>query len=349
MTWAAKEQVGGLKQDGNGYVSALAHPNIALVKYWGKVPNSANVPAVASLSITLDSFVSRTAVCFARRFDRDQVQLDGLVPPPAQVQRLSRFVDLLRQRAQTDLRVDIRSANNFPTGAGLASSASGFAALAVAVNAALGLRLDLEALADLTRQGSGSAARSLLGGFVQLHCRPAAAVAAGAAPTWVEALAPAAHWPLHVHVAITSAAAKAVSSTAGMERSRQTSPYYPAWLAQQDGDLQAARSAVLQRDFAALSAVAVHSCLKMHALMLAARPPLLYWNAATFAGIQALEGLRQRGLPVLYTIDAGPQLKAICPPAADAEVVATLQAVAGVQAVHSLGLGPGAQVLGADV
>jgi diphosphomevalonate decarboxylase len=321
--------------------TAQAQPNIALVKYWGKRDVALNLPSTGSLSITLDTLWTRTRVAFDPALDRDALTLND-TPHPATLARVSAVLDLLRARARSRAHARVESHNNFPTGAGLASSASGFAALVVAASAALGLELDRRALSALARRGSGSAARSLFGGFV--------AMAAGERPDGEDAVAEplldAAQWPLTVVIAVTSHAAKAVGSTEGMQLGRRTSPFYPAWLDGAGSDLTAARTAVLARDFAALATVSEHSCLKMHAVMLSSQPALMYWNGATVACLQRIRALREdEGLGVFFTVDAGPQVKAVCLPADAARVAAALAAIPGVQSVLTSALGAGARLV----
>jgi diphosphomevalonate decarboxylase len=321
--------------------AAQAQPNIALIKYWGKRDIDLNLPAVASLSVTLDSLWTRTRVTFDAALDEDQLQLNG-ERNSGELARVSHCLDLLRERARVELRARIESRNNFPTGAGLASSASGFAALVRAADAALDLRLDARELSILARRGSGSAARSIFGGFVEM--------AVGDRPDGQDAHArpvlSAAQWPLAVVVAVTSKAAKHTGSTDGMERSRRTSPFYADWVATAPEDVVAGRNAVLARDFEALAALSEYSCLKMHAVMLASRPGLLYWNGATVECLHRVRALREReGVGVFFTVDAGPQVKAVCLPNDAGRVAAALADVAGVEDVIRSELGEGARVI----
>ncbi|MBN1237416.1 MAG: diphosphomevalonate decarboxylase, partial [Gammaproteobacteria bacterium] len=310
--------------------------NIALIKYWGKADAALKIPAVGSISITLDALWSETEVRFDERLASDQLSLDGAARPE-QLARVSACLDLLRQRAGVTARASIVSRNNFPTGAGLASSASGFAALVGAGARALGLELTPRELSIAARQGSGSAARSVFGGFVEMH----AGAAADGGDSYAEPLLPADAWPLEVVVAITARGEKDVGSGPGMARSEASSPYYPAWVAEQPADLAGARRAIEARDFDLLADLAEHSCLKMHAAAMAARPPLLYWNGVTVECVHAVRSLRRRGVPVFFTIDAGPQVKAVCAPGARSDVEAELAGVPGVLDVLVTGLGPG--------
>lgn len=319
-------------------VTAVARPNIALVKYWGKQQIPGNRPAVPSLSVTLDTLYTRTELRFDAALDRDRFTLNDQ-PDAAAGARVSACLDALRVRAGCALFAAVSTRNSFPTGAGLASSASGFAALVVAADRALGLGLSRAELSRVARRSSGSAARSMYGGFVTLPLAGAGAEET-AAP-----LRDAASWPLSVVVAVTATDAKPTGSTEGMERSARTSDYYPAWLTGAGADFQSGLDAVAGRDFGQLAQVAERSCLKMHGLMLSSDPGLIYWNPATVACLQRIRTLRRQGAAVFFTVDAGPQVKAVCLPEAQARVVAALESIPGVVEVLVSGLGAGAEVV----
>jgi diphosphomevalonate decarboxylase len=306
---------------------AHAHPNIALVKYWGKAPGPGNVPATPSLSVTLGGLVTTTEVTVAAD---DAFHLNGARVADAKV---AACLANLRGRYRIP-PLAVRSTNNFPTAAGLASSASGFAALVTAIDALCDLGMTPETRSTLAREASASAARSVFGGFVALD-----------GPGWYgRPLLGESEWPLDVVIAITDTASKAVSSSVGMRQSAATSPYYPAWVESTSTDFAAVLSVIAQRDFAALAELAEHSCLKMHGLMLSTRPGLLYWNASTVACLHAIRGLRAAGESVFFTVDAGPQVKAICLPDSTAVVARALAQVVGVREVLTTGLGRGAWV-----
>ena len=328
---------------GKFHAAAQAQPNIALVKYWGKRDVVLNLPTTGSISITLDSLWTRTEVRFVPGQAHDRVSLNGR-SDAAETKRVVACLDLLRQRAAVDWGAEVDSRNNFPTAAGLASSASGFAALVRAGAQALDLGLDETELSMLARRCSGSAARSIFGGYVEW----ARGRLTDGSDSVALPLLPADAWPLRVAVAVTSIAAKQIGSSEGMRHTAQSSPFQASWVATQPADLTTARNAILARDFDALALVSEHSCLKMHALALAAQPGLLYWNGATVECMHCVRTLRRQGVPVFFTIDAGPQLKAVCAPSAIGQVKAALREIPGVLHVLDSGLGAGACVISID-
>jgi diphosphomevalonate decarboxylase len=322
----------------NPEATARAHSNIALIKYWGKRSAARNLPAVGSISVTLDALYTETTVAFDPDLPADRAVLNGL---PVATARLSPFIDLIRNRAAIDMRAAITSANNFPTGAGLASSASGFAALALAASRAAGLAPEARELSILARQGSGSAARSIFGGFVEMH----RGQRADGLDAFSEPLLDPADWPLEIVVALTDNAAKPVNSSVGMSGLDARSDYYEAWVAHAASDLAAARTAIAARDFETLGALTEMSCLKLHGLMMSTRPGLIYWNPATLAVIQGVRALRAAGTPVWFTIDAGPQVKALCAPGHGQAVADALARIPGVLETRLTALGPAAYLI----
>ncbi|APF20589.1 diphosphomevalonate decarboxylase [Caldithrix abyssi] len=323
---------------------ARAHSNIALIKYWGKRDERLNLPAVGSISLTLSALWTETEIEFSPQFQTDQLILNDKTASPEETGRTSRFLDVLRKLAGINHKAVIQSHNNFPTAAGLASSASGFAALTLAAARALHLSLSRKELSVLARQGSGSAARSIPGGFVEMH----AGQSADGSDAFAEPIAPPAHWDIRLLIGITSGAAKKIGSTAGMNLSKTTSPYYQAWIDAQHADLTAMRQAILDRDFERLGELSEYSCLKMHALALSSNPGILYWNGVTVEAMHAVRDLRRRGTPAYFTIDAGPQIKVLCLPEDENEVREMLESIPGIREVVSNKPGPDARILEAD-
>lgn len=340
--------------------TAVAHPNIALVKYWGKRDLEFNLPAAPSLSLTLGGLLTRTSVEFRGDLDADILNLDGQVFTGAKLRRISTFLDIIRALAGLTTHAEVVSSNDFPTGAGLASSASGFAALALAASSAAGLKLGARELSVLARRGSGSAGRSIFGGFVEIFdgtqpldsSESAPESAPGERPpraasdaAFARQIAPPAHWDLRCLIAVTSSAEKTIGSTEGMQRTQESSPFYADWVASVPADIERARSAVLTRDFHALAKTAEASCLRMHASAMAALPGIIYWNPTTVALIETVREARAQGMPVFFTIDAGPQVKVFCPAAALEECRDLLSRVSGVQQLLETYPGEGARLV----
>ncbi len=323
--------------------TARAHSNIALVKYWGKRDPTLNLPAADSLSMTLEALSTVTTVTFDTDLSTDQVTLDGqaLSAQGRPWRRVATFMDWIRNASGRRTHARVETKNNFPTAAGLASSASGFAALAMAASHAAGLDWDRRRLSRLARRGSGSAARSLFGGFVHMR----AGDRDDGSDAYAEALFDRHHWPLTCLVALTTSGPKSISSTAGMTQTQETSPLFEPWRATVAGDIDAASQALKERDFSALTRVAERSCLRMHATALGADPAVLYWQPATVAVIHAVRQARDKGLPCFLTIDAGPHVKVFCPTDQTLEVRAFLDDLEAVQQVLESGPGPAAQLL----
>jgi diphosphomevalonate decarboxylase len=315
---------------------AQAQPNIALVKYWGKRDIERNLPATGSLSLTLDSLWTRMSVEFDPSSGSDSLRVNG-ADAPIMLPRVSRCLDRVAGPGRPRARVE--SESNFPVGAGLASSAAAFAALVVAANRAADLSRGPLELARIAGAASGSAARSLFDGFVELSC--------GIEEIGVRSISSVDEWPLSVVIAINEERAKALCSGEAMIRCAETSPFYQAWVERQDVDLQSARQAVAVRDFKALARVAEQNCLKMHSLMWTSRPPVVYWNDVTIACMEAVRKLQAAGLAVFFTIDAGSQVKAVCLPEAADDVRDALERTKGVTRVMTSGLGAAARVLDA--
>ena len=314
--------------------SAQAQPNIALIKYWGKSEIASNLPAVDSLSLTLENLHTEMSVSFAEDLVADRLEVNG-EPAVAMLPRVSACLDMVCGQGRA--RADIKSTSNFPIAAGLASSASAFAALVVAADSAIGGERDRLTLARMAGRASGSAARSLYGGIVTLN-------KVGNEINLQEISQPH-EWPLSVVIAVTEEGPKPVSSGAAMIRSAETSPFYSTWIDRQGEDLEAAVTAVARRDFSSLAMVAEHNCLKMHSVTWTSRPPVVYWNSATIACLETVRRLQSDGYPVFFTIDAGPQVKAVCLPEAVTTVERALGNTDGVKLTILSGLGAGARML----
>jgi diphosphomevalonate decarboxylase len=325
-------------------VTARAHANIALVKYWGKRDPALNLPAAGSLSLTLGALSTITTVRFDPTLAADEMLLDGEPASAKDLARTSEWLDLVRQRAGTTTRAAVATRNDFPTASGLASSASGFAALAVAAAGAAGLALSPRELTILARQGSGSAARSIFGGFVRMHAGDGSSDGAYAAPIASPAATALAARARMVVAIVGGGIAKTHGSRDAMEHCAATSPLYAGWLACVPPDLVSAEAAIDAGDLDALGAVAEANALAMHAAAIASRPAIIYWQPATLAALAAVRALRAVGRTAWATMDAGPHVKVLTDEASAPSVADALRAVHGVTDVLVSASGGPAQV-----
>ncbi|MGB1237615.1 MAG: diphosphomevalonate decarboxylase [Pseudomonadales bacterium] len=281
----------------------FAPSNIALCKYWGKREVELNLPTNASLSVSLAHLGTTTEI---RHSDtgEDSVLLNNQAQSLDSdfARKVIAFVDLFRRAQHLPLIIDTR--NNIPTAAGLASSASGFAALTLGLNQFFALELPLPVLSAFARMGSGSASRSVYTGFVRwdmgLQDDGMDSIAKPLEMQWST---------LRIGLIKVSSAAKAVGSRTGMQRTIQSSTLYANWPAQAAADIETLEHAIAAQDFAALGACAEQNAMTMHATMMAAWPPLVYWQPDSLSAMQKVWQLREAGVAVYFTMDAGPNLK----------------------------------------
>ena len=282
--------------------TAVAHPNIALVKYWGKRDEPRILPHQSSLSVTLAPMHVTTTVEFGAA-DKDEVELNGAPARGGEATRVLVALDLIRALDPKLGKAKVVSKGDFPAAAGLASSAAGFAALAVAARAAAGLPRDVKAESILARQGSGSACRSIQGGV----CVWRKGTALDGTDSFAEQAFTERHWPqLRLVVAMVSREEKEVKSRDGMRNTVETSPYYPAWAKSAEADIAPALAAIRLKNLEAIGELAERNAWRMHATALAADPPLCYLKPATLAVIHALAAERKAGRAMYFTLDAGP-------------------------------------------
>jgi diphosphomevalonate decarboxylase len=327
-----------LLSKGEGSAVAIANPNIAFIKYWGNRDPVLRLPSNSSISMNLDGLETRTTVTFDSGLSQDELTLNGQPATEETLLRVSSILDRVRAMAGMHDCAQVESRNNFPTGAGIASSASAFAALSLAASAAAGLQLSERECSKLARRGSGSACRSVPGGFVEWQAGN------DDGSSFAYSLAPADHWDLVDCVAVVSQAHKPTGSTQGHALA-DSSALQAARVASAPVRLEACRRAILQRDFSALAAVAELDCNLMHAVMMTSQPPLLYWQPATLAIMQAVQEWRAGGLPAFYSIDAGPNVHVLCPAVNAPEVTAGLYRIDGVKEVLSAGPGGPARLV----
>jgi diphosphomevalonate decarboxylase len=285
--------------------TAIANPNLAFIKYWGNRDNTLRLPMNGSISMNLDGLYTRTTVSFQPSLPFDELIINGHEVRGAGLERTSYVLDIIRGMANIYELAEVISENNFPSGAGIASSASAFAALALAGSKAAGLSLSEPELSRLARRGSGSASRSIPGGFVEWH--------AGASDedSFAFSIAEPNHWDLVDCIAIVSAMHKKTGSTEGHSIAG-TSPLQAARVADAPRRLEICRKAILERDFNAFASIVELDSDMMHAVMMTSTPALYYWKPASIEVMNCVRQWRMEGIPVCYTVDAGPNVHVIC-------------------------------------
>jgi diphosphomevalonate decarboxylase len=315
--------------------TAICHPNIALIKYWGNLDHGLRIPANNSLSMTLGGLETRTSVSFDPELDRDEVELDDHIAEPAAYDRVVGHLDKIRAIADIQTRASVQSHNSFPTGTGIASSASGFAALTIAACSAAELSLPSKELSILARQGSGSAARSILGGFVELYSGPTSD------DSYAVQVATPEHWDLLDLIAVISSTHKEKGSSYG-HNIANTSPLQTARVEDTPRRMNVCRSAILERDFPALAQIVELDSNMMHAVMQTSTPPIIYLDAASIDLMKKIEIWRHEGLQVCYTLDAGPNVHCICTRSSAPEVLNRLKEITQVLHIYQSEPGEGA-------
>lgn len=287
--------------------TAAANANIALIKYWGKRDENLILPYTSSLSLTLSDLYTQTAVSFEDDLEQDTVTLDGeqLSSAGTTFRRVVGMLDLVREKAGIATKARVVSHNHVPTAAGLASSASGFAALASAASYASGLRLTSRELSRLARRGSGSASRSIFGGLALWYAGD------DDETSYAEQIVAPEDCNLAMIVVTLDERKKPVSSREAMRRTVETSPAYMPWVEQSKRDLAEALEAIRVADIEKLGEIVERNALGMHETMHKAAPPVNYFTDKTYAVLNAVKDMRECGWPVWATMDAGPNVKVL--------------------------------------
>jgi diphosphomevalonate decarboxylase len=306
--------------------TAIAHPNIAFIKYWGNQDNILRLPANGSISMNLAGLTTQTCVTFDPGQEHDSLIFNGSPSIGKALLRLSSFLDVIREMAGKVIYACVTTENNFPTAAGIASSAAAFSALALAASHAIGLDLNERELSRLARRGSGSACRSIPAGFVEWQ------KGQSDADSYAFSIAAPDHWPLVDLIAIVQSENKPVGSSEGHSLA-WSSPFQRARVAGSSDRLQTCRHAILARDFEALAGVIELESNLMHAVMMTSTPPLFYWQPASLNLMKLVPRWRKEGLPVCYTLDAGPNVHLICQAEAAVQIKTRLSNVPGVSKV----------------
>jgi diphosphomevalonate decarboxylase len=306
--------------------TAQAHPNIAAIKYWGNRDNTLRLPMNGSISMNLAGLVTRTTVSFQHSLAMDELIINGHEVTGGGLNRVAYILDIIRGMANIHDRAEVITENNFPSGAGIASSASAFAALALAGSKAAGLNLTEPELSRLARRGSGSASRSVPGGFVEWQ------VGTTDEDSYAFSIAPAEHWNLVDCVAIVSASHKKTGSTEG-HAIAPTSPLQAARVADAPRRLDLCRKAILAKDFNSFASIVELDSDIMHAVMMTSTPALHYWKPASLDVMNTVRQWRMDGIPVCYTVDAGANIHVLCPETEAHIVEKQLRDIKGVENV----------------
>jgi len=321
--------------------TAVANANIALVKYWGKRDKDLILPHNGSISMTCDGLATTTTVDFSPDYDKDTMTINDQELAKDE-KDLMAHVERIRKLAGITYRAKIASESNFPVAAGLASSASGLAALTMAAISAAGLNLNARELSMLARQGSGSACRSVFGGFVEWI----RGNAIDGKDSYAQQISDKTHWPeFRMITTIVTEKKKPVSSRAGMAQTVATCPFYEGWLRTVNDDLTKVRTGILNKEFEIVASIAESNCLKMHATMMTTQPPIIYWIPATMDIIHAVRQMREDGIPAYFTIDAGPNVKVMCLEKNESEINRRLLELEGVQKTIACKPGEGARLI----
>jgi len=318
--------------------TAQSHPNIAFIKYWGNRDNGLRLPSTGSISMNLDGLFTQTTVTFSASLKADSLQIGNKAITGLGLERVSQLLDLVRQMAGMNDHAEVVSENNFPSGTGIASSASAFAALALAASRVAGIILTQRELSRLARRGSGSASRSIPGGFVEWY------MGENDKDSYAESIAPPEYWDLVDCVAVVSKEHKQTGSNAGHPLA-PTSPLQEARVTDAPRRLDLCRRAILERDFDALAAIVELDSDMMHAVMVTSTPGLFYWQPASVAVMESVRKWRKSGIPVCYTVDAGPNIHVICPREQAEGVERGLRELPGVQDVLVAGVGGPARIV----
>jgi diphosphomevalonate decarboxylase len=312
--------------------SAIAHPNIALIKYWGNKDQKLRIPVNGSISFNLDSLFTKTKVTFDLSLITDSLTINDQKISGPGLDRVVSFLDIVRGLAEKQLFARVESENNFPVGTGIASSASAFAALSLSASKAIGLNLTEKELSRLARRGSGSACRSIPEGFVEWY------PGKSDKDSYAHSIASPNHWNLVDIIAVVSIEHKKVGSTAGHELANSSS-LQNARVQDTDHRLQIVRQAILDQDFLKMADMVELDSNMMHAVMMTSNPPLMYWESTSITIMKIVKEWREAGIPVCYTLDAGPNVHIITTKGYSDKIIALLPEIKGIKRIYKAGVG----------
>lgn len=318
--------------------TAVSPANTAFIKYWGKKNPNLNLPFNSSISMNLDGCLTTTTVEFNKKFKRDRVYIDGKEVGDGKEERVTKILDMVRKKAGIKLPARVVSKNNFPADAGIASSASGFSALALSASKAAGLNLKKKELSILARMGSGSACRSIPDGFSFWE------KGKDNNSSYAFGIAPPGFWDIRDVVVVVSKGEKSVGSTEGHELAT-TSPYFGVRLKNIGKRIKGIKTALLARNFSAFGKLLEEEAIDLHVMAMASHPPVFYWNKGTIEVMNGVRNLRQKQVQCFFTMDAGPNVHVICQGKDEPKVRRALQKIKSTLFVISNRAAEGARIV----
>ena len=325
--------------------TALAFSNIALVKYWGKRDEKLFLPQNSNISVTLDAFFVKSTIEFSEKYKKDILISNGKRIKENSIeysQYLEPFLEKVRKLSKKNLKAKIKTESNFPKSAGFASSAAFFCSLALAINKALNLNLDKKNLTILSRMGSGSACRSIYGGFVEWK----RGKKKDGSDSFCIQIANENWWPdLRIVICQVSHKEKKIKSRKGMAQTVKTCPFYHCWLKTIDDDIKQIKRAILEKNFSLLGKITEKNCLKFHALTFTTKPPIIYWEPATLEILKKVIEWRNKGIESYFTIDAGPQVKILCLKNNLKRLLNNLRKISKIEKIFVSKIGPDAKII----
>lgn len=313
--------------------------NIAFIKYWGKSNPKTRVPQNNSISMCLSDLFSVCTVEFDEKYDKDKVQfLNEKVVKDREIKRIIKVLDRVREKACVSHKAKVATKNNFPKATGIASSASGLSSVTMAAATAVGLELDKKEMSKLARLASGTACRSIPDGFAEWK--------KGTSPknSYAEQIYPPEYWEIVDVVAIVTKKMKKISSTKGHHLA-DTSPFYKKRIEEIPEKIKKIKSAMKKKDFSEFGQIIEKEALNMHAICMTSQPPILYWEGATMTIMRKVQQWRSQGLPVYFTIDAGPTVHVICEKKNSEKIQEKLKEIKGIDRISINRPGKGARLL----
>ncbi len=285
--------------------TAIAPSNIAFTKYWGRKNEALRLPENGSISMCLSNLLTTTTVEFSPAYKKDFFEINGGGLEKGETDRVIKHLDRIRKIGNIEYKAKVISKNNFPSGTGLSSSASGFAALTLAAAKAAGLNLSEKQLSILARQGSGSACRSIPSGFVEW-------IDGNSSDTsYAKTIFPSSFWAIADVVAVVSEGKKKVSTSLGQQTS-SSSPFMKLRISNMKKKNELVKKIIKEKNFRRFGEEIEAEALELHTIMLTQRPALIYWTPGSLKIMKLCSQWRNMGIPVYFTVNTGQDIHLIC-------------------------------------